>query len=59
MGDIDGPLVAKTFYEQLLAGDSEFLDPDVVPHALDVAVRQLRASGLHASRWATYVHLGL
>jgi hypothetical protein len=58
MGDIDGPLVAETVYKQLFAGDSEYLNLDVIPHALDDAVRILRDMGLPPSRWAPYVHIG-
>lgn len=56
MNDIDGPVVAKAVYRELLKG--EFLDLDVVPFALDSAVRKLRAQGLPPSRWAPYIHLG-
>lgn len=59
MGDIDGPVVAKTVYEELFCARTEVLDPDAIPCALDLAVRKLRAKGLAASRWAPYVHLGL
>lgn len=59
MSDVDGPVVARRVYAQLFAGDSEFLDPDAIPYALDAAVGQLRAKGLHPSRWAPYVHLGM
>lgn len=59
MDDIDGPTVAKIVYEELYCGGGEMLDPDAVPYALDLAVRKLRASGLSASRWAPYVHLGM
>jgi len=59
MNDIDGPLVAKTIYTQLFAGEPEYLDPDTVPYALDDAVQMLRKSGLPPSRWAPYVHFGV
>jgi CHAT domain-containing protein len=59
MGDVDGPIVAKTVYEELFAGDSDVLDFDVVPYSLDAAVRKLRAQGLEPSRWAPYIHIGL
>jgi hypothetical protein len=39
--------------------DSEFLDPDDVPYALDDAVQKLRKAGLDPSFWATYVHIGI
>jgi hypothetical protein len=60
MGDIDGPVVAETVYGQLFRDeqDHEMLDLDLVPYALDDAVRKLREAGLPPSRWATYVHLG-
>jgi CHAT domain-containing protein len=59
MGDVDGPIVAKTVYSELFAGDGEMLDFDVVPYALDDAVRKLRAQGLEPSRWAPYIHIGM
>jgi hypothetical protein len=59
MDDIDGPLVAKTVYQRLFASKSVNIDPDVVPHALDDAVRALRGLGLPPSRWACYVHIGI
>ena len=59
MGDFDGPVVAKTIYEELFHPGAEMLDPEAIPYALDTAMRKLRASGLAASRWAPYVHLGV
>ena len=59
MDDFDGPIVAKTIYEELFHPGAETLDPKTIPYALDSAVRKLRASGLVASRWAPYVHLGV
>lgn len=59
MGDIDGPIVAQTIYEELFRTGVDVLDPDSIPYALDDAVRKLRAKGLAASRWAPYVHLGV
>jgi hypothetical protein len=59
MGDVDGPVVARAVYTELFGGKGESLDPDVVPYALDTAVRQLREKGLHLSRWAPYIHIGM
>ena len=58
MGDIDGPVVAKTVYEELFGTKEDFLDPDTVPYALDNAVRGLRERRIHPIRWATYAHFG-
>jgi CHAT domain-containing protein len=58
MGDVDGPIVAEIVYRDLFAGDG-VLDFDVVPYALDTAVRKLRAQGLEPSRWAPYIHIGM
>jgi hypothetical protein len=58
MDDVDGPLVAKIVYERLFAGNSDCLDPEIIPWALDAAVRKLRHMGLPPSRWACYVHVG-
>jgi hypothetical protein len=46
-------------YQELFSGEGEFLDPDVIPYALDAVVTQLRSEGHHPSRWAPYIHLGL
>ena len=59
MGDVDGTLVARTVYKRIFGDDSEYLDPDVIPYALDEAMQTLRARGLHPSRWAPYIHLGV
>jgi hypothetical protein len=59
MGDVDGPVVARKVYHALFNGGDGKLDPEVVPYALDEAVRELRSQGLPPSRWAPYVHIGL
>ncbi|EIN11172.1 hypothetical protein PUNSTDRAFT_62627, partial [Punctularia strigosozonata HHB-11173 SS5] len=59
MEDADGPMVAEMVYKELFRGDSEILDPDNVPHALDAAVRHLRSVQPEPSRWAPYVHFGM
>jgi hypothetical protein len=56
MDDIDGPQVAKLFYERLFAEDVITLD--AIPYALDYAVAELRKSGVSPSRWATFIHMG-
>lgn len=58
MNDADGPLIAETIYRALLESDGDYLDPEVVPYALDAAVANLRQRGCHLSRWAPYVHIG-
>jgi hypothetical protein len=50
MGDVNGPVVAKTVHEELFSGDGDMLDFDVVPYALDAAVQKLRDQGLQPSR---------
>jgi hypothetical protein len=59
MGDADGPVVAQEVYKGLFSGDEEFIDLDTIAYALDAAVSKLRADGLHPSRWAPYIHLGI
>jgi hypothetical protein len=56
MNDIDGPFMAERVYRRIFGGGQ--LDLLAVPYALDDAVRELRQSGVAASRWATYVHIG-
>jgi tagatose-1,6-bisphosphate aldolase non-catalytic subunit AgaZ/GatZ len=57
MGDQDGPVLTRTIYEALFA--KEAIDADVVPYALDRAVRELRNRGVPPERWATFVHMGI
>lgn len=59
MGDVDGPSVAKRVYQEIFSTGQELLDPDDVAYGLDAAIRELRKEGVHPSRWATYVHLGI
>jgi hypothetical protein len=56
MDDVDGPQVAKLFYERLFAEDVITLD--AIPYALDYAVSELRKSGVPPKRWATFIHMG-
>jgi hypothetical protein len=56
MGDVDGPAVAKIFYEELIRHHT--LTSASVAYALDIAVNHLRDQGLPPSRWATFVHIG-
>lgn len=57
MWDQDGPRVARAVYESLF--ESEELDPDAIPYALDDAVQHLRSLGLPPERWATYIHIAV
>jgi CHAT domain-containing protein len=59
MGDVDGPVVAETVYQELFQGEDDALSFEAVPYALDAAVRKLRAQGLEPSRWAPYIHIGM
>jgi CHAT domain-containing protein len=59
MDDVDGPVVAATVYRELFASNGDVIDFDIVPYALDTAVRKLRAQGLEPSRWAPYIHIGM
>lgn len=56
MDDFDGPFVARCVYKAICRDGK--MDFSVVHWALDSAVRELRESGAHPSRWATYVHIG-
>lgn len=56
MNDEDGPVVAKVVYRELMKG--EFLDPDLIPYALDMAICKLRSMGAPPHRWAPYIHMG-
>jgi hypothetical protein len=56
MNDWDGPKIAEMVYRELFKGEE--LDLQVIPFALDAAVRHLRAEGVVPSRWAPYIHIG-
>jgi hypothetical protein len=56
MNDVDGPIVAKRFYEKLLSEDVITLD--AIPYALHYAVSELRKGGVPPERWATFIHMG-
>ncbi|KAI0938327.1 hypothetical protein AcV5_000032 [Taiwanofungus camphoratus] len=57
MWDKDGPFVADVVYRELFKDG--LLAPDDIPYALDSATRQLRAKGVPAEQWATYIHIGV
>jgi hypothetical protein len=59
MNDADGPTVAKHVYEELLRDGLDTLNYDVIPFALDAATRKLKEDGVHPSRWATWIHMGM
>lgn len=56
MQDVDGPFIAQRVYGRICK-DGE-IDYSAVPFALDEAVRELRESGVPASQWATFIHMG-
>jgi hypothetical protein len=56
MNDVDGPFVAKRVYSNIFQDGR--INLAAVPYALNDAVTALRESGVAASRWATYVHVG-
>ncbi len=49
----------EAVYSELYSPGEEVRDPDAVPFALDMAVRELRAKGIAAGRWAPYAHIGI
>jgi hypothetical protein len=56
MCDEDGPMLARHFYNTLFERD--LVDLDDIAYALDEAVHALRRSGVAASRWAPFMHMG-
>jgi hypothetical protein len=56
MQDIDGPFIAQRVYGQICQNGE--IDYSAVSFALDEAIRELRESGVLASRWATFIHMG-
>jgi hypothetical protein len=59
MEDVDGPRIAKSLYEEVFNGDSDYINPDDIAYALDAAVRHLRYDEKDPRRWAPYIHLGI
>jgi hypothetical protein len=56
MIDHDGPFIAERVYRRVFRNGK--IDRAAIPWALDEAVRELRATGVPAIRWATYIHMG-
>ena len=59
MNDNDGPLIARSIYEEVFKDPTASLDPKMIPYALDCAIQKLQQNGVHPSRWATYIHVGI
>jgi hypothetical protein len=53
---VDGPAVARAFYEALLA--EPVIDANAVAYALDEAVSKLREQDVSLARWASFIHVG-
>jgi hypothetical protein len=56
MSDKDGPIIADYVYDALFK--EAVFDINIVPYALDDAVRQLREQKIDAERWSVFVHMG-
>jgi hypothetical protein len=56
ISDVDGPKVAKWFYEELFA--KETIEADDIPYALDAAVGKLRKEGASLDQWVPFIHMG-
>jgi hypothetical protein len=56
MGDVDGPVLARHVYEKLFS--SETVDMNLIPYAVDAAMRELRLQGISPYRWASFIHMG-
>jgi hypothetical protein len=56
MSDKDGPLIADYVYDALF--EEAIFDSNLVPYALDDAVRNLREQNVDAERWSVFVHMG-
>jgi hypothetical protein len=59
MDDRDGPTVVDFVYDELLRDYPASIGLERIPYALDAATRKLRDEGVHFSRWATYIHIGI
>ena len=59
MNDNDGPLIACSIYEEVFKDPTVSLNPEMIPYALDCAIQKLQKNGVHPSRWATYIHVGI
>ncbi|KAF8167386.1 CHAT domain-containing protein [Crassisporium funariophilum] len=58
MNDGDGPFVTEKVYRALFKNGCLDSNADLIPIALDDAVRQMRAQKIPARRWAPYIHIG-
>lgn len=57
MKDVDRPRVAAAVYKEFM--ESELLDVNSIPYALDDAVQSLRRMGAPPHRWVPYIiHVG-
>jgi hypothetical protein len=59
MEDVDGPMIAKSVYKYIFESEGDYINPDDVAYALDMAVQHLRRLHPDPSRWAPYIHLGI
>lgn len=56
--DVNRPIIEKTVYETMFAGEGDLVDVCAAPRAVNRAVRALCDRGLHPARWAPYVYMG-
>jgi hypothetical protein len=56
MSDKDGPMIADYVYDVLFK--EAIFDLNVVPYAVDDAVRHLREQKVDPERWSVFVHMG-
>jgi hypothetical protein len=42
MADVDGPMMAESVYKVIFDSDGDYVNPDDVAYALDMAVQHLR-----------------
>jgi hypothetical protein len=59
MADSDGPTIVDSVYDEVFRDFPASISLERVPYALDAATRKLRHEGVHFSRWATYIHIGI
>jgi hypothetical protein len=57
--DDDAAAVIEQVYKDIGLMDSSEIDPNIVPYALNKAIRGLRKSGAPFTRFIPFIHIGL
>ncbi|KAF9002692.1 hypothetical protein BDQ17DRAFT_1242964, partial [Cyathus striatus] len=58
IADMDGPIVANTFYEHLFKEDPKKPNMDLAAEAVHLASAELRRQGVDFEHWVPFIYLG-